>query len=200
MLRGGASLLLFVAFCCMWIENALVPREKHLPPRAIILVVSFFCGKMKQRRALNLEETLITTLRLPLIHNLFLFTSYHSKVCIQSFRYYILLHHNIVTIIMDNYRKKSAIEAKAILESGISTLDALTSALSSMPYNTTAAAGAISQAESAFIATIGGDVEMANGVVDAAYKITRDALVLGSAHTRTLERFVGLHIPQVEVR
>jgi len=101
---------------------------------------------------------------------------------------------------MDNYRKKSAIEAKAILESGISTLDALTSALSSMPYNTTAAAGAISQAESAFIATIGGDVEMANGVVDAAYKITRDALVLGSAHTRTLERFVGLHIPQVEVR
>jgi len=104
---------------------------------------------------------------------------------------------------MDNYRKKSAIEAKAILESGISTLDALTSALSSMPYNTsTAAAGAISQAESAFIATIGtgGDVEKANDVVDAAYKITRDALVLGSAHTRTLERFVGLHIPQVEVR
>lgn len=102
---------------------------------------------------------------------------------------------------MDNYRKKSAIEAKAILESGISTLDALTSALSSMPYNTSTA-GAISQAESAFIATIGtgGDVEKANDVVDAAYKITRDALVLGSAHTRTLERFVGLHIPQVEVR
>lgn len=101
---------------------------------------------------------------------------------------------------MDNYRKKSAIEAKAILESGISTLDALTSALSSMPYNTSAA-GAISQAESTFIVMIGtGDVEKANDVVDAAYKVTRDALVLGSAQTRTLERFVGLHIPQVEVR
>jgi hypothetical protein len=101
---------------------------------------------------------------------------------------------------MDNYRKKSAIEAKAILESGISTLDALTSALSSMPYNTAAAGSAMSQAESAFIAMIGGDVTKANDVVDAAYKVTRDALVLGSAHTRTLERFVGLHIPQVEVR
>jgi hypothetical protein len=105
---------------------------------------------------------------------------------------------------MDNYRKKSAIEAKAILESGISTLDALTLALSSMPYNTSTAAagGTMSQAESAFIAMIGsggGDVTKANDVVDAAYKVTRDALVLGSAHTRTLERFVGLHIPQVEV-
>jgi hypothetical protein len=107
---------------------------------------------------------------------------------------------------MDNYRKKSAIEAKAILESGISTLDALTLALSSMPYTTStvAAGGTMSQAESAFIAMIGSstgdDVTKANDVVDAAYKVTRDALVLGSAHTRTLERFVGLHIPQVEVR
>jgi hypothetical protein len=105
---------------------------------------------------------------------------------------------------MDNYRKKSAIEAKAILESGISTLDALTLAMSSMPYTTsTAAGGTMSQAESAFIAMIGssgGDVTKANDVVDATYKVARDALVLGSAHTRTLERFVGLHIPQVEVR
>ena len=70
-----------------------------------------------------------------------------------------------------------------------------------MPYNTTGAgAVGVSQAESAFIAMIGSDDVKSNDVVDAAYKVTRDALALGSAHTRTLERFVGLHIPQVEVR
>merc|ERR1712194_840145 len=40
--------------------------------------------------------------------------------------------------------------------------------------------------------------EKANGVVDAAYKVTRDALCMGAEHARVLERFVGLHIPQME--
>lgn len=97
---------------------------------------------------------------------------------------------------MDSYRKKSAADAKAILESGIATLDALTSSLVAMPYK---GSDAMSQAESAFVAMFGGgDVEKANGVVDAAYKVTRDALCMGSENTRVLERFVGLHIPQVE--
>lgn len=96
---------------------------------------------------------------------------------------------------MDSYRKKSSSDAKAILESGISTLDALTSALAAMPYK---GITGLSQAESAFVAMIGGgDVEKSNDVVDAAYKVTRDALAMGSEHTRTLERFVGLHIPQM---
>lgn len=98
---------------------------------------------------------------------------------------------------MDAYRKKSATEAKAILESGITTLDQLTSALATMPYYTGGAG--LSHAESAFVAMIGGDdVHKSNDVVDAAYKVTRDALAMGMVHTRTLERFVGLHIPQVE--
>ena len=96
---------------------------------------------------------------------------------------------------MDSYRKKSSKDAKAILESGASNLDAITSALSAMPYQGTTG---LSQAESAFVAMIGGgDVEKANDVVDAAYTVTRDALAMGSAHTRTLERFVGMHIPQM---
>jgi len=97
---------------------------------------------------------------------------------------------------MDSYRKKSATDAKSILESGITTLDALTSSLVAMPYKGNEA---ISQAESAFVATLSeGDVEKENGVVDAAYKVTRDALCMGSENIRVLERFVGLHIPQME--
>jgi len=97
---------------------------------------------------------------------------------------------------MDSYRKKSATDAKSILESGITTLDALTSSLIAMPYKGN---DAMSQAESAFVATFGeGEVEKANVVVDAAYKVTRDALCMGSENIRVLERFVGLHIPQME--
>jgi len=61
---------------------------------------------------------------------------------------------------MDSYRKKSSKDAKAILESGASNLDALISALSAMPYQGTTG---LSQAESAFVAMIGGgDVEKAS--------------------------------------
>lgn len=97
---------------------------------------------------------------------------------------------------MDSYRKKTSADAKAILESGVSTLDALTSSLAALPYKGN---DALSQAESSFVATLGeGDVEKENEVVDAAYKVTRDALSMGSAHARTLERFVALHVPQME--
>jgi len=97
---------------------------------------------------------------------------------------------------MDSYRKKSATDAKSILDSGVSALDALTSSLVAMPYKGNEA---MSQAESSFVATLGeGGVEKANGAVDAAYKVTRDALSMGSANIRVLERFVGLHIPQME--
>lgn len=92
---------------------------------------------------------------------------------------------------MNAYRQKSAAEAKAILESGIATLDALTSSLSGMPYK---GSDVMSQAETAFMTC---EVEKANEVVDAAYKVTRDALAMGAANTRVLERFVGLHVPQM---
>jgi len=96
---------------------------------------------------------------------------------------------------MDAYRKKSSADARAVLESGIPTLDALTSSLAALPYKGN---DALSQAESAFVASLGGDVEKANEVIDAAYKVTRDALSMGSDQARVLERFVGLHIPQME--
>jgi len=96
---------------------------------------------------------------------------------------------------MDSYRKKSSADARSILESGISTLDALNSSLADLPFKGN---DALSQAESAFVATLAeGDVEKANEVVDAAYKVTRDALSMGSNHSRTLERFVNLHVPQM---
>lgn len=97
---------------------------------------------------------------------------------------------------MNTYRKKSSADAKAILESGVSTLEDLASSLAALPYKGN---GALSQAESAFVASIGeGDVEKPNDVVDAAYKVTRDALSMGADHARTLERFVNLHVPQME--
>lgn len=99
---------------------------------------------------------------------------------------------------MNAYRKKSAADARAILESGVATLDALTSSLASMPYTGN---DALSKAESAFVAALGAegaDVEKANEAVDAAYKVTRDALAMGSEQARTLERFVNLHVPQME--
>ena len=96
---------------------------------------------------------------------------------------------------MNAYRQKSAADAKAILDSGISTLDALTTALSALPYKGNTA---LSSAESAFVAALTtGDVEKTNDVVDAVYKVTRDALADGSKNALTLERFVGLHVPQM---
>ena len=59
---------------------------------------------------------------------------------------------------MNAYRQKSAAEAKAILESGIATLDALTSSLSGMPYK---GSDVMSQAETAFMTC---EVEKANEV------------------------------------
>lgn len=93
---------------------------------------------------------------------------------------------------MNAYRQKSAADAKAVLESGIATLDALTSSLSGMPYK---GSDVMSQAETAFMTC---EVEKANEVVDAAYKVTRDALAMGADNARVLERFVGLHVPQME--
>ena len=40
-------------------------------------------------------------------------------------------------------------------------------------------------------------MEKENEEVDAAYKVVRDALCMGSENIRVLERFVGLHIPQM---
>lgn len=97
---------------------------------------------------------------------------------------------------MNAYRQKSAADAKSILKSGVKTLDALTSSLTALPYK---GSGALSQAESAFVAALAsGDVEKPNEAVDKAYVVTRDALAMGAEHTRTLERFVGLHVPQME--
>lgn len=94
---------------------------------------------------------------------------------------------------MDSYRKKSAADAKSVLESGIADLDALTSSLVAMPYK---GRDAVSKAEAAFCKS--DDVEKENEEVDAAYKVVRDALCMGSENIRVLERFVGLHIPQME--
>jgi hypothetical protein len=96
---------------------------------------------------------------------------------------------------LDSHRKQSSVDAKAILTSGVPTLDALTSALDAMPFRGN---DALSTAESSFVATfLGGDVEQPNEVVDAAYVSVRNALVMGAEHTRVLERFVGLHVPQM---
>ena len=96
---------------------------------------------------------------------------------------------------MNAYRQKSSADAKAILESGISTLDALTSSLAGLPYKGN---DALSNAESAFVTTLGGEgCEKSNDVVEATYKVARDAFAMGSDNIRTLERFVGLHIPQM---
>ena len=96
---------------------------------------------------------------------------------------------------MNTYRQKSSADAKAILESGISTLDALTSSLAGLPYKGN---DALSNCETAFVTTLGGEgCEKSNDVVEATYKVARDAFAMGSDNIRTLERFVGLHIPQM---
>ena len=95
----------------------------------------------------------------------------------------------------DSYRTKSSADAKAVLSGGVATLDALTSSLAGMAYS---GPDALSKAETAFVAALGdGDVEKPNEAVDAAYKVTRDALRMGAEQTRVLERFVGLHVPQM---
>ena len=64
-----------------------------------------------------------------------------------------------------------------------------------MPYK---GQDALSAAESSFVATLGGgDVEKTNDILDATYASVRNALAMGSEHARVLERFVGLHVPQM---
>lgn len=111
-------------------------------------------------------------------------------------RYQISYQHlKTMTSALSSYRKQSSVDAKAILNSGVPTLDALTSALAAMPF---VGHDALSTAESSFVATLlGGDVEQPNKVVDDAYVSVRNALAMGAEHTRVLERFVGLHVPQM---
>jgi len=72
------------------------------------------------------------------------------------------------------------------------TATTIASSLSSAsPYKT------ISEAETAFITAIGSDVTASNNVVDALYTIVRDALVMGIANIRLLEKFIGLRVPQM---
>jgi len=96
-----------------------------------------------------------------------------------------------------SYRDASKQEAKDILELGAKTVEDLEAAMTtSFPYK---GSSALSDAESAFVKTlVGGDVEQPNKVVETAYKATRDALFAGANLCRALERFVGLHIPQME--
>lgn len=96
---------------------------------------------------------------------------------------------------LQNYRAKSATEAKAILESGLSTLESLSAVLETAPYK---GPTALSAAESAFVASISTDVEGSNATVDELYKATRDACIMAAFNIRTLERFIGLHVPQME--
>ncbi|KAL3757838.1 hypothetical protein ACHAWU_006146 [Discostella pseudostelligera] len=98
----------------------------------------------------------------------------------------------------DSYRKQSAADAKAILDNGVPTLEALASALASMPYTGPDALGA---AETAFasvdVFTV--DVNKPNAVVDSTYTTVRNSLASAAENIRVLERFVGLHVPQMEV-
>jgi hypothetical protein len=105
-------------------------------------------------------------------------------------------HPTTFTMTLQKYRTQSATEAKAILESGFSTLESLSSVLtSSARYQ---GPTALSAAESAFVASISTDVEGPNATVDGLYKATRDACIMASSNIRTLERFIGLHVPQME--
>ena len=89
-------------------------------------------------------------------------------------------------------RTESTTAAKSILSSGVDTLTSLSTALSTAsPYSD------ISSAEAAFVAAIGSDVEESNDVVDGLYKVVRDALVMGIANIRVLEKFIGLRVPQM---
>lgn len=74
----------------------------------------------------------------------------------------------------------------------------MSAALSSAPYG----AGELSKAEAEFVekmtANGGADVEAPNAAVDSMYAVTRDFLSTGCNNIRTLERFIGLHHPQME--
>jgi len=95
-----------------------------------------------------------------------------------------------------SYRDASKLEAKDILELGAKTVEDLQAAMATFPYK---GSSALSEAESAFVTALaGGDVEQPNKVIESAYKITRDALFAGAHNCRVLERFIGLHIPQME--
>eukprot|EP00956_Cyclotella_meneghiniana_P003769 scaffold4568_cov74-Cyclotella_meneghiniana.AAC.12 len=97
---------------------------------------------------------------------------------------------------IQKYRIQSATDAKFILESGLSTLESLSAALTaSAPYQ---GPTALSTAEAAFVTSISSNVEAPNATVDAIYKTTRDAATMATANIRTLERFIGLHVPQME--
>lgn len=95
-------------------------------------------------------------------------------------------------------RSKSAEDAKSIVSSGVSALESMSAALSSAPYG----AGDLAKAEAEFVekmsANGGADVETPNAAVDALYAATRDFLSTGCDNVRTLERFIGLHHPQME--
>jgi hypothetical protein len=97
---------------------------------------------------------------------------------------------------IQQHRIKSATDAKSILESGVSTLESLSSALATTAPHT--GPTALSAAEAAFLASISTNVESPNATVDALYTATRDACNMSTSHIRTLERFIGLHIPQME--
>lgn len=97
---------------------------------------------------------------------------------------------------LQKYRAQSASDAKLILESGLTTLESISSALAATaPYQ---GPTALSAAEEAFVASISSDVEAPNATVDAIYKTTRDACTTARDNIRTLERFIGLHVPQME--
>ena len=106
---------------------------------------------------------------------------------------FLQIHRRMSTLQI--HRKKSADEAKSILRDGLATLESLHTSLASLPYS--GGANASSQAEAAFVSSLGEDVEKSNEVVDNAYNVVRDALVMGCEHVRVLERFIGLHVPQM---
>ena len=92
-----------------------------------------------------------------------------------------------------SYRSASLLEVKKLIESGPKVLEDLSSSMASnFKY------AGVSEAEAAFLAALsGGDVEKANDTVDACYTATRDALSAGAQSIRVLERFIGLHVPQM---
>ena len=92
-----------------------------------------------------------------------------------------------------SYRSASLAEVKKLIENGPKLLDDLSSSMA-----TNFKYAGVSEAEAAFLAALsGGDVEKANDAVDACYTATRDALSTGAQSIRVLERFIGLHVPQM---
>eukprot|EP01082_Thalassiosira_pseudonana_P012682 g11441.t1 g11441 contig5:866206-866985(-) len=98
--------------------------------------------------------------------------------------------------LVSSYRTASSTDAKSLLNAGPATLADLTSILASAPHS----ASSLSDAESAFAALLASSssVEQTNATVDTLYNSVRSALSTGVSQIRTLERFVMLHIPQME--